>query len=76
MTFPNVKFNKTKLMFNWFSILDKITSTVISKKVFIVNSRYWKRKELWVSSSTSNLLLLALTLQNIVQAHHITTVIQ
>ena len=76
MTFPNVKFNKTKLMFNWFSILDKITSTVISKKVFIVNSRYWKRKELWVSSSTSNLLLLALTLQNIVQAHHNTTAIQ
>ena len=38
--------------------------TAISKKVFIVNSRYWNRKELWGSSSTNNLLLLTLTLQN------------
>ena len=39
--------------------------TAISKKAVIVNSRHWNRKELWDSSSTSNLLLLALTLQNI-----------
>ena len=36
----------------------------ISKKVVVVNSRYWNLKELWDSSSTNNLLLLALTLQN------------
>ena len=31
----------------------------------MVNSRYWNRKELWRSSSSSNLLLLALILHNI-----------
>ena len=41
-----------------------IEYTAISEKVVIVNSRYWNRKELWSSSSTNNLLLLALTLQN------------
>ena len=39
--------------------------TAISNKVVIVNSRYWNRKELWGSSSTINVLLLALILQNI-----------
>ena len=34
----------------------------ISKKVVMVNSRYWNRKELLGSSSTNNLLMLALTL--------------
>ena len=37
----------------------------ISGKVVIVNSRYWNRKEMWGSSSTNNLLLLASTWQNI-----------
>ena len=32
-------------------------NTAISKKVVIVNSRYWTRKELWGSSSTNNVLL-------------------
>ena len=39
--------------------------TAISKKVVIVNSRHWNRKELLGSSSWSNLLLLAKTLHNI-----------
>ena len=39
--------------------------TAISKKVVIVNSRYWNRKEPWGSNSTNNLLLLALNLHNI-----------
>ena len=43
----------------------KFVCTAISKKVLIVNSRYWNRKELWASSSRNNLLLLALTLHNI-----------
>ena len=33
----------------------------ISKKVIIVNSRYWNRKEQWSSSRRNNLLLFALT---------------
>ena len=39
--------------------------TAISNKVVIVNSWYWNRKELWVSSNTNNLFLFASTLQNI-----------
>ena len=39
--------------------------TAISKKVVIINSRYWNRKELWASNSRNDLLLLALTLHNI-----------
>ena len=39
--------------------------TAISKKVVIVNSRYWNRKELGASNSRNNLLLLAMTLHNI-----------
>ena len=39
--------------------------TAVSKKVVIINSRYWNRKELWGSSSTNNLLLLAFNLHNI-----------
>ena len=35
--------------------------TAVSKKVAIINSQYWNRKELWGSSSTRNLLLKALT---------------
>ena len=38
---------------------------LLKKKVVIVNSRYWNRKELCGSSTTINILLLALTLQNI-----------
>ena len=34
--------------------------TAISKKVVIVNSRYWNRKELLVSRSRNNLLLLVI----------------
>ena len=36
-----------------------------SKKVVIVNSRYWNRRKLWGSNFSSNLLLLVLTLHNI-----------
>ena len=43
----------------------KTVFTAVSKKVVIVNNRYWNRKEMWGSSSTNNLLLLALTLRNI-----------
>ena len=39
--------------------------TAISKKVVIVNSRYWNRRKLWGSNFSSNLLLLVLTLHNI-----------
>ena len=39
--------------------------TAISKKVVLVNSQYWDRKELWGSSSTNNSSLLASTLQDI-----------
>ena len=41
-------------------ILDIATKdTAVAKKVVIVNSRYWNRKELWGSSSTNSLFLLA-----------------
>ena len=44
----------------------------------VVNSRYWNRKELWGSSSSSNFLLLALTLHDDkdVQVHHNATAMQ
>ena len=50
-----------------FLTITQNTDTAISKKVviLIVSSRYWNQKELWGSSSSKYLLLLAFTLQNI-----------
>ena len=43
-----------------------IRYNLVTKKVVIVNSRYWNRKEVWGSSSTNSVLLLALNLQGII----------
>ena len=48
----------------------------ISKKAVIISSQYWKRKELWGSSSTNSLLLLASTLQNVECSLYDATAIQ
>ena len=57
-----------------FTNLDRAQSTEVvatflkklfQKRVVIVNSQHWNRKELWDSRSTKSLLLLALTLHNI-----------
>ena len=56
-------------LFNVFLIIPmyyfRLVCTTIAKKFVRVNSRFWSRKELWGSSSSSNLLLLASPLQNI-----------